>query len=109
MAQQLAQDALGAARNDLANRIDTLARACSTMRMSQLLDQVETIRSRAHQYGLEPLERLAGTLETALAFRGHAPIVYSYLDLMRDAVDCDANGPDVSAAYLAALSLRVGA
>jgi hypothetical protein len=70
---------------------------------------VDRIRHLARSHGLDPVERLASMLESALAMNGHGPVVLSYLDLMRDAAGCEEVGPEVSTTYLAAASLRMGA
>jgi len=102
-------DAMLMIRTDLLNRIDAIAAQTGHVTLARLAQEVDHIRHVARAYGLEPLERLASTLETALAFDGHSAVILSYLDLMRDAAGCEEVGPEVSAAYLAALSLRVGA
>jgi len=94
-------------RSDLLRRIDGLADQCGHISLARMAQEVDAIRHIARVYGLEPLERLSGTLESALGFHGGGAIILSYLDLMRDAVDCNQVGPEVSTAYLAAVSLRV--
>lgn len=101
-------DALNYVRSGLKSRIDILAARPAGVSLSHMCEQIDTIRLDAQRYGLEPLERLASTLGGALALHGVGPVIHSYLDLMRDAVDCEENGPEVSQTYLAALSLRVG-
>ena len=71
-------------------------------------EQIDIIRHDARAYGLEPLERIASTLESALARHGLGPVILSYLDIMRDAVECEDSSPEASTTYLAALSLRIG-
>lgn len=100
-------EALNMVRSGLKSRIDSLALHPSGIALPHMCDQIEAIRREAHRFGLEPLERLASTLGGALALHGVEPVIHSYLDLMRDAVDCEDCGPDASATYLAALSLRV--
>jgi hypothetical protein len=102
-------DAMLVIRKDLVDRIDAIAAQGSHLRLPQLCEQIDAVRHIARVHGLEPLERLAAMLESAVAFRGHAPILFSYLDLMRDAAGCEEAGPAASDAYMAALSVRMGA
>ena len=102
-------DAMLMIRTDLLNRIDALAGQCGHVKLARLCAEVDTIRRTARTYGLEPLERLATKLETALAFDGKGAVIHSYLDLMRDAAGCEDARPEVASTYLAALSLRLGA
>lgn len=103
------KDAMVLVRSDLLNRIDAIASQSGHLRLAALCEQVDAIRHIARVYHLDPLEQMASTLESALAMDGHGAMILSYLDLMRDAVDCDMVGPQVSAAYLGAMSLRMGA
>lgn len=102
-------DAMLMVRTDIMNRIDSIAAQCGHLKIAHLCEQVDAIRHTARAHGLEPVERLASTLESALALHGHGAVILSYLDLMRDAAECESVGPEVSSAYLAALSLRMGA
>lgn len=102
-------DAMLMVRTDILNRIDSLAAQRGHLSLARTCEEVDGIRHIARTYGLEPVERLASMLESALALDGHGPVVLSYLDLMRDAASCESAGPDVSSAYLAAMSLRLGA
>ncbi|CAN5431550.1 hypothetical protein BH10PSE12_BH10PSE12_37950 [soil metagenome] len=102
-------DAMLMVRTDIVNRIDSLAAQRGHLSLARTCEEVDGIRHIARTYGLEPVERLASMLESALALDGHGPVVLSYLDLIRDAASCTAAGPDASAAYVAALSLRMGA
>ena len=101
-------DAMSVVRSGLKDRIDALAAERGHISLSRICEQIDIIRHDAHAYGLQPLEQLASTLESALARHGLGPVVLSYLDLMRDAVECEDGGPDATTAYLAALSLRIG-
>ncbi|RVT43903.1 hypothetical protein [Sphingobium algorifonticola] len=102
-------DAMLAIRADVVRRIDAIAEQRGHMPLAAMCEEVDGIRHVARSYGLEPLERLASMLESALALDGHGPVVLSYLDMMRDAAACEDVGPHVSTAYLAAMSLRMGA
>lgn len=103
------RNAMMLVRSDLLDRIDALASQSSHLKLAQLCEQVDAIRHIARVYGLSLVEQMAGTLESALAFDGHGAMILSYLDLMRDAVGCETAGSHVNAAYLGAMSLRMGA
>jgi hypothetical protein len=105
----MAHDAMLMIRSDLLQRIDGIAAAAGKIGLATLCDQVDTIRRIARMHKLETVEGLASMLGTATAYHGHGPIIHSYLELMRDAVESDAPGAEIYAAYTAALSLRVGA
>ena len=102
-------DAMMLVRSDLLDRIDAIASQGGHLKLAALCEQVDAIRHIARVYHLDPVEQMASTLESALAMDGHGAMILSYLDLMRDAVGCEAVGPHVSSAYLAAMSLRMGA
>lgn len=102
-------DAMMLVRSDLLDRIDAIASQGGHLKLAALCEQVDAIRHIARVYHLDPVEQMASTLESALALDGHGAMILSYLDLMRDAVGCEAVGPHVSTAYLAAMSLRMGA
>lgn len=101
-------DAMTIVRSGLRSRIDAIAAGRGHITLSRICEEIDTIRHDARVHGLEPLERLASTLESALARHGMGPVILSYLDLMRDAVECEDSSPEASAAFLAALSLRMG-
>lgn len=102
-------DALLIVRSDLVRRIDDIATASGRISLAGLCEQIDAIRRTARIHGLEGVERLASLLETAIAYNGHGPVVLSYLDLMRDAAECAAHGPEACTTYAAAMSLRMGA
>lgn len=102
------QDAMNQIRAGLRDRIDAIAAQRGTITLPRMCEQIDLIRHDAREHGLEPVERLASMLETALAQQGLGPVVLSYLDLMRDACACEDCSPEASTAYLAALSLRMG-
>lgn len=102
-------DAMLVVQSGLINRIDSLAARRDSISIKQLCDEVDSIRHDARVWGMEPVERMASMLESALAMgSGLGPVISSYLAMMRDAVRCDHPGPDETAVYLAALSLRLG-
>lgn len=102
------QDAMGIVRTGIRQRIDAIAAQQGHISLSRICEQVDMIRLDARAHGLEPVARLASTLETTLATDGLGPVILSYLDLMRDAVECEDNGPETITAYMAALSTRLG-
>lgn len=101
-------DAMMVVRSGIRSRIDAIAAQQGHLSLARMCEEVDGIRHDARVWGLEPLERLASTLESALAVGGLGPVILSYLDLMRDAVECEECSPETSTTYLAALSLRVG-
>lgn len=101
-------DAMMVVRSGLKSRIDAIAAQQGHISLARICEEIDIIRHDARTYGLEPVERLASTLESALALNGLGPVILSYLDLMRDAVECDDNTPEASTTYLAAMSLRMG-
>ncbi len=101
-------EAMTIVRSGLRQRIDAIAAQQGHISLSRICEQIDMIRHDARAYGLEPVARLASTLETTLATDGLGPVILSYLDLMRDAVECEDNGPETISAYLAALSARLG-
>lgn len=100
------QDGTRLVRAMLANRIEALLRGCAEMRLSVLCTELDEIRTIASSHRLAPVERLASMLGSVIAYNGHRQVAYNYLGLMRDAVNCADDGPDVASAYLAAASLR---
>jgi hypothetical protein len=100
-------DAMLIVRSGLINRIEDIAAHQGRISLSRLCEEVDIIRHDAHIYGLEPLERLASMLASALSLGGLGPVILSYLDLMRDAVACEDVSHEASTAYLAALSSRM--
>ncbi len=102
-------DAMLMIRTDILNRIDGIAAQRGHLSLARICEEIDQIRHIARSHGLEPVERIASMLESAIALDGHGPVILSYLDMMRDAAGCEDVGPEVSAAYLAVLSLRMGA
>ena len=102
-------DAMLLVRSDLVRRIDSLAEQRGHLTLARICEEIDEIRHIARAHGMDPLEQLASMLESALAMHGLGPVVLSYLDMMRDAAGCEVVGRDVSTAYLAAMSLRLGA
>ncbi|HEX7874702.1 MAG TPA: hypothetical protein VF475_17455 [Sphingobium sp.] len=105
----MSRDAMMMIRSDLIRRIDGIAASAGKISLAALCEQVDTIRRLARQHGLDAVEGLASMLETATAYHGHGPIILSYLDLMRDAVEAEQQDDHVRTVFTAALSLRLGA
>ncbi|MFT3964616.1 MAG: hypothetical protein QM690_01880 [Sphingobium sp.] len=105
----MSRDAMLMIRSDLIRRIDGIAAAAGKISLAALCEQVDGIRRLARQHGLDAVEGLASMLETATAYHGHGPIILSYLDLMRDAVEAERQDEQIHAVYTAVLSLRLGA
>ncbi|MET0364358.1 MAG: hypothetical protein ABW169_06865 [Sphingobium sp.] len=105
----MSRDAMLMIRSDLIRRIDGIAASAGKISLAALCEQVDTIRRLARQHGLDAVEGLASMLETATAYHGHGPIILSYLDLMRDAVEAERQDEQVRTVFTAALSLRLGA
>lgn len=102
-------DAMLMVRTDIVNRIDALAAQRGHLSLARTCEEVDGIRHVARTYGLDAVEKLASMLGSALALDGHGPVVLSYLDLIRDAASCGETGPNVSAAYVASMTMRMGA
>lgn len=74
---------------DLMRRVDGLANQRGHLSVMRITDEVDQIRHTARAFGLDTVEELAGTLESALCLHGLGPVVLSYLDLLRDAIAAD--------------------
>jgi hypothetical protein len=101
-------DAMLMVRTGLLNRIERLMAQLGTLDLASLSREVDGIRRTARLHDLDSLERLASLLESSIAYSGHRPVALTYLELMRDAALCEARGPDVASAFLAAAALRIG-
>lgn len=101
-------DAMLIVRAGMIRRIDAIAARATQMSLAMMCDEIDQLRHEARRYGMEPVEKLASLLESAMAMNGLGAVILSYLDLMRDAVACEDTGPDASTTYLAAMSLRLG-
>lgn len=80
---------------DLMRRVDGLANQRGHLSVMRITDEVDQIRHTARAFGLDAVEELAGTLESALCLHGLGPVVLSYLDLMRDAIACELPMADI--------------
>jgi hypothetical protein len=102
------QDVITTARADIRSRIDAIAAHQGKLSLTRICHEVDSIRHIARCVGLEPVERLASMLESALALDGHGPVVLSYLDIIRDAADCEDRGPQACASYAGMMQCRMG-
>ncbi|MCP1469894.1 hypothetical protein J3E64_001581 [Sphingobium sp. OAS761] len=94
-------DPMLAILTDLMRRVDGLAGQRGHVSAVRLHDEIDQIRHIARAFGLDAVEGLAGTLESALSLHGLGPVVLSYLDLMREAIAADL--PTAAVIPLAAL------
>lgn len=101
-------EAMTVVRSGLKSRIDAIAAQQGHISQLRIAEEIDHIRHDARMHGLSSVENLASTLESALARGALGPALLSYLDLIRDAIECDDSSPEVCNAYLAALSLRIG-
>jgi hypothetical protein len=84
--QPMRHDPIQAILADLMRRVDGVADQRGHLSAARVQDEVDQIRHIARIAGFDRIEALAGTLETALSLQGLAPIMLSYLDLLRDAI-----------------------
>jgi hypothetical protein len=103
------REAMMMIRSELIRKIDAIAAAAGKISLAAMLEQMDAIRRTARQYGMDAVEGVASMIETAAAYHGHGPVILSYLDLMRDAVDCEDQGVHARTTYTAAVALRLGA
>ena len=103
----IAVEAMLQIRSGLCDRIDRLAREVPHLSIDQLCTGIDDIRRAALQYGIDPVVQLASGLESALADDGGSALVLPWLDTMRDAAGCDRLDPEASAAWLAAINMRM--
>jgi len=102
------QAGISSVRSGLRARIDALATGEGRDTLSALREQLDRIRRDAHRHGLLPAAQLAATLGEMLAAGTLGWAVASSFDLMRDALECEDNGPESGAVYIAALTSRFG-
>lgn len=102
------QDSMSTIRSGLKARIEALATGPGQGGLAGLSEQIDMIRHDATRHGLIPVAQLAAALEEMLAGGRLGRAITSSLDLMRDAVECEDNGPEAGTVYMAALSARYG-
>ncbi len=100
-------DTLIEARAAICARIDDLASELRHLTISQLMAQIDDIRSLARDHGLLPLEQLARGLERALSTSDGGVMVAPFLATMRDAAGCERVDAAAAQSYLASVSLRL--
>lgn len=103
----IAVDGLLQIRAGLCDRIDMIARDLPRLRLDQLGASIDEIRRIALQNGMEPVVRIARGLESAIAENGRGAMILPWLDTMRDACGCERCDEEASAAYLAAINIRM--
>ena len=91
-------------RADLALRIAALEAAQAPLR--QLASDLDQVRRIALSAGMLPAVTVAHALESALARGERGPLIKGWLDILRDAVRCEANDTATCDTYAAACSVR---
>ena len=99
-------DAILIARTEIFDLIEAVINGCAQMPTDSLCEQVNAIRILAGRHQLDAVERLASLLISVVAYNGHRQVAQGYLSLMRDAAQCLARDPSVTAIYLAAAASR---
>ena len=97
----IAVDTLLQIRATLCDSIDRIARDLPHLSIDQLCDGIDEIRRTALAHGM------ARGLESALADAGRGTMILPWLDTMRDACGCERCDDEASAAYLAAINIRM--
>ena len=103
----IAVDTLLQIRATLCDSIDRLARDLPHLSIDQLCDGIDDIRRTALAHGMAPLAHIARGLESALADAGRGTMILPWFDTMRDACGCERCDDEASAAYLAAINIRM--
>ena len=101
-----AEDGLLAIRAQLADRIEGLAAEAHRLPTERIATEVNDVRRLAADYGLSAVAQLAHALSSRLGEASGVISTRPFLEAMRDAAGCELAGPQVSAAYLAALRQR---
>lgn len=101
-----AEDALLGIRAQLADRIEGLVEQAERLPTARIAAEVNEVRRMAADHGLSAVAQLAHVLSSRLGNGSGAISTRPFLEAMRDAAGCDLAGPQVSAAYLAALGQR---
>lgn len=104
----MSQDALILIRSELRERIDRIAAWAVHDSPAAMHAQVEGIRREARRHGMSEVTELAAHLAHTLTIGHPGPSLSTYVELMRDAVDCAGHHQDAGAVYMAALSNRMG-
>lgn len=93
-------------RSQLADRIERVTRSLPGWPAHRIAGEIDDIRRAATEHGLSTVARLAHVLEHRLGEAGGAVTALPFLEAMRDAVQIDTSGEDMSSLYLAALGQR---
>ncbi len=91
-------------RAELALRIAALESAQRPLR--QLASDLDQVRRIARAAGMLPAVTVAHALEAALARGERGPLIKGWLDILRDAVKCEATDEASCDTYAAACSVR---
>lgn len=98
---------LAAVRSDLGARVGALEIQLGSFPIAKILAELDAIRRRAAESGMRPAVSVIHALESALARGERGPMVAGWLQLLRDAVDCDRSDAESDAAFTAACRVRL--
>lgn len=96
-------------REDLQGRIAAIAQGAARLSQRQLVEDIDGIRSTAHNHGFATVSCLAGRLESALSRNIGGPTLLCYLDALHDAVKLEPMRAASQQALMASIALRIGA
>jgi hypothetical protein len=102
-----ASDAMKTVRTGLYQQIEALEAGYSAMPLSQIVEQVDTLRRTAQGHGLVPLADMAHGFETMLAWSRGGPAIAPWIAAMKEAVTCETLDRHSVRAWLAALGHRI--
>ena len=102
-------DGMMVVRAELCDRLDTLRDAGGRIEVRDLVKGLTTIRTIAAAYGMSPVVCLAEAFERAVRSQPRGCPAGLYFDRLRDAIGCDRMDDSASTAYLASVSVRLGA
>lgn len=102
-------DGMLVVRAELCDRLDTLQKAGDRIAVRDLAQGLSSIRTMAAAYGLAPVVCLAEAFERAIRSQPRGCPAGLYFDRLRDAIGCDRSDAAAGEAYLASVSVRLGA
>ncbi len=102
-------DGMNVVRAELCDRLDTLQQAGRRLEVRDLVQGLSSIRTMAAAYGMTPVVSLAEAFERAIRAQPRGCPAGLYFDCLRDAIGCDRSDVGASEAYLASVSVRLGA
>ena len=102
-------DGMLVVRAELCDRLDTLQKAGSRIKVRDLVQGLSSIRTMAAAYGMTPVVCLADALERAVRLQPRGCPAGLYFDRLRDAIGCERCDDAASEALLASVSVRLGA